>query len=220
MERSSSILAVACVRLVFLVSRLALCSLWLSAGPRAGRYGPKAQFCNWLVLCSSRCAPVCCRQAQDAGHHGRYDSEGQLPQEHRKIGFFWEMTSYVSVSSSLVRQWIYMSVYRGLVADCSKLRSFRSCSSSLVIDILFVPQWQIFMVQTVQLIMVIPLSPLGSHVQVWRKHSCSHSSWLVENFYGRRQKVVQFLDKLFSPVVVQRHVPESVRTVCSSWTRS
>ena len=40
MARSSSILAVACARLVFLVSRLAVCSLWLSAGPQAGRYGP------------------------------------------------------------------------------------------------------------------------------------------------------------------------------------
>ena len=30
---------------------------------------------------------------------------------------------------------------------------------------------------------------------------------------------VQFLDKFLSPVVVQRQVPELVRTVCSSWTR-
>ena len=28
----------------------AMCSLWLSAGPRAGRYGPKEQLCCWLVL--------------------------------------------------------------------------------------------------------------------------------------------------------------------------
>ena len=43
------------------------------------------------------------------------------------------------------------------------------------------------------------------------------------------QKVVQFLDQLFSPVVVQRQVPDSVRTVqhcpwrfhrCCSWMRS
>ena len=25
-------------------------SLWLSAGPRAGRYGPEEQLCSWLVL--------------------------------------------------------------------------------------------------------------------------------------------------------------------------
>ena len=31
-------------------------------------------------------------------------------EEYRKIGFFWEMTSYVSVFSSLVRQWIHIYV--------------------------------------------------------------------------------------------------------------
>ena len=36
--RSSSFPAVTCARFVLLVLRLAMCSLWLSAGPRAGRY--------------------------------------------------------------------------------------------------------------------------------------------------------------------------------------
>ena len=31
-------------------------------------------------------------------------------EEYRKIGFYWEMTSYVSVFSSLVRQWIHIYV--------------------------------------------------------------------------------------------------------------
>ena len=38
--------------------------------------------------CSSRCAPVLCRQAQDDRHHGRYDSEGQLPRGVPQICFF------------------------------------------------------------------------------------------------------------------------------------
>ena len=39
---------------------------------------------QWLMLgwfcwyCTSRCVPFRCRQAQDAPHHGRYDSEGQF----------------------------------------------------------------------------------------------------------------------------------------------
>ena len=36
--------------------------------------------------------------------------------------------------------YIFKSVYRGLVSDYRKLQSLRSCSSSLVIDILFVPK--------------------------------------------------------------------------------
>ena len=42
------------------------------------------------------------------------------------------------------------SVSRGQVQICRKLRILRSCSSSLVIDIFFVPQWQFLMVQTIQ----------------------------------------------------------------------
>ena len=42
--------------------------------------------------------------------------------------------------------------------DCGKLRILRSCSSLLVVDIPFVPQWQISTVQSIQLIIVIPLS--------------------------------------------------------------
>ena len=61
MARSSSIRAVACAWLVFLVSRLALCSLWLSAGSRAGRYGPEAQFCTWLVLLVTMLLALCSR---------------------------------------------------------------------------------------------------------------------------------------------------------------
>ena len=48
--------------------------------------------------------------------------------------------------------YIFMSVYRGLfhVQNCRKLRSSRSCSSSLVIGISFVAQRQSLMVQTVR----------------------------------------------------------------------
>ena len=47
--RSSSTLAVACAKLVF----LPLCSLWLQTGPDAchfGRYGPEEHVRSWLVL--------------------------------------------------------------------------------------------------------------------------------------------------------------------------
>ena len=47
--RSSLVPAVTCARLVLLVLRLAVCSLWLSAGPWAGRFGPEEQLCAWLV---------------------------------------------------------------------------------------------------------------------------------------------------------------------------
>ena len=50
MARSPTFPAVTCARLVLLVLRLAMCSLWLSEGPRAGRYGPEEQLCSWLVL--------------------------------------------------------------------------------------------------------------------------------------------------------------------------
>ena len=64
------------------------------------------------------------------------------------------MTSYVSVFSSLVRQ------YRGLVClRLLKLWSVRGCSSSLVIDILFVLRRLIPMIHTVQQIIEIPLLP-------------------------------------------------------------
>ena len=140
-------------------------------------------------------------------------------EKYRKIGFFWEMTSYVSVFSSLVRQWIhFLSVYRGLVSDCRKLRSLRSCSSSLVIDVLFVLQRLISMVQTIQQFKEIPLSPfvLGgrcrcyagravSQVPPWRRHSCSHSCISLRNCRGFPQ--LQFTKVVHIPVLVQRPIP-------------
>ena len=56
---------------------------------------------------------------------------GQVPRGVQK-NWAWEMTSYVSVFCSLVRQWMhkFLSVFRGLVSDCNKLRILRSCSPS------------------------------------------------------------------------------------------
>ena len=63
-----------------------------------------------------------------------------------------------------------------------KLWSFRSCSSSLAVDIPFVPQMLIPMVQSAQQIMEIPqVLPGRADSQVlpwrspWRSHSCSSS---------------------------------------------
>ena len=99
-----------------------------------------------------------------------------------------EMTSYVSVFSSLVRQWMHISVSLqrpGL--RLQKTGEFRSCSSSLDIDIFFVLRRLITMVQTFQQIIEIPQSFVFggrcpryaghavSQVPPWRRHSCSHS---------------------------------------------
>ena len=48
--RSSLFLAVTCSWLVAGILQFSLCSLWLSAGPRAGRYRPDEHHCSWLVL--------------------------------------------------------------------------------------------------------------------------------------------------------------------------
>ena len=45
------------------------------AHPRLQLWHMQSWYC-WC--CTSRCVPVSCRQAQDAPHHGRYGSEGQL----------------------------------------------------------------------------------------------------------------------------------------------
>ena len=72
---------------------------------------------NYYVLgwfywcrCSSRCGPVLCRLAQDARHHCRYDSGEQVPRGVPEKRVFLEMTSYVSLFWSLVRQWIHIHV--------------------------------------------------------------------------------------------------------------
>ena len=86
------------------VSRLALCSLWLSAGLGAGRYGPEAQFCNWLVLLVTVHLALCSRLLLSSPRCSA--SWPVCLEQYRNTGFFWEMTSYVSVFGSLVRQWI------------------------------------------------------------------------------------------------------------------
>ena len=57
--------AMACARLVLLVL-----SHWLSAGPRACRYGPDVHLCSWLVLLMTLHLALCAllfRQAQMLG---------------------------------------------------------------------------------------------------------------------------------------------------------
>ena len=64
----------------------------------------------------------------------------------------------------LVQHWILDTCLRQFTEagpDCRKLRILRAVAVSLlVVDIPFVPQWQISMVQTLQQIIEIPLSPL------------------------------------------------------------
>ena len=83
-----------------------------------------------------------------------------MPRGVQKNWFFWEMTSYVSVSSSLVQQWIhiYVSLQRpGLrlqqTADSPQLQSIQ------VVDISFVAQRQFPMVQTSPLTSEAPQLP-------------------------------------------------------------
>ena len=58
-------------RLAGLLPRF-VCSLWWSAGPRAGRYGPEEHFC--LTGDNAPRAVLPSIQAHDAGHHGWYAS--------------------------------------------------------------------------------------------------------------------------------------------------
>ena len=108
-----------------------------------------------------------------------------------------------------------MSVSRGLVSDCRKLRSLRSCSSALVIDILFVLRRLLSMVQTILQTIEFPLSPFvfggrchryagraASLVPLWRRH-CSHSCSSLRNCRPQ----LQFIKVVHIPVVVQRPIP-------------
>ena len=76
-------------------------------------------------------------------------------------GFFWKVPSgripYSILLVSTVDACLRLFTEAG--PDCKKLRILRSCSSFLIVDIPFVPQWQISMVQTL-------LSP-------WSFPSCS-----------------------------------------------
>ena len=86
-----------------------------------------ALVCTWLVflvtlhpaLCS--CVFVWPKMLRIMAGMTQQDS---CLEKYHKMWFLWEMTSYVSVLSSLVRQWMHISVsLRGLVSDCRKLRS-------------------------------------------------------------------------------------------------
>ena len=82
--RSSSTAAVACSQCWF---------SWLRSSSRCVPFGCRqargqvdmdqkyyyAVCVFYWSRCSSRCALVLCRQGHDARHHGRYDSEGQVP---------------------------------------------------------------------------------------------------------------------------------------------
>ena len=81
----------------------------------------------------------------------------------QEYGFFWKTASgMLSVFSSpwFDSGYILGVSLRGLLASTlQELRILRSCSSSSVVDILFVPQRQIPMVQTVQQTAEIPQMP-------------------------------------------------------------
>ena len=61
-----------------------------------GRYGPRrtvmrfflARLVLLVIRCTSRCVLFPGSQAPDARHHGRYESEGQLPEAYRQLDFF------------------------------------------------------------------------------------------------------------------------------------
>ena len=101
-------LAVLCARLVLLVLRLAVCSLWLSAGPRAGPNGPEAHLRSWLVLLVTLHLALCFRFP--VVRPKMLDITAGMTRGVQDIGFCWEMTSYVSVFGSLLRQWIHIYV--------------------------------------------------------------------------------------------------------------
>ena len=135
-------------------------------------------YARLVLLVSSRCVPLRCRQAQGAPHHGLYAPEGRddapravLPfivvgpkmfgimagmtpndgssEEYRKIGFYWEMTSYVSVFCSfwfdggyIFRQsteaWLFHALLREGGPRIPILRSIPPCAGGF---------WTIFTVK-------------------------------------------------------------------------
>ena len=136
---------------------------------------------------------------------------------------FWKMPS-VRIPYSILLGSTVDACYVSLLSR--KLRFLRSCSSFLVVDIPFVLQWQISMVQTIQQIIGIPLSLFVfggrcpryagravSQVLPWRRHSCSHScsSWRSCRPWFRLLKTagfpqLQFVKVVHFPVVVQRPI--------------
>ena len=97
---------------------------------------------------------------------------------------------------------------RRLVQTAENCEFSAVAGSLLVVDIPFVPQWQISMVQSIQQIIEIPLSPFVfggrcpryagravSQVPPWRRHSCSHgcSSWRTcRPWFRLRRKLQKF----------------------------
>ena len=212
--------AVICARLVLLVFRLALCSLWLSAGPRAGRYGPEAQLCSWLVLtgddalravlpfivvrpkmlgimaCMTRGDDVICSRIQLFG-----STVDTYLRQSTEAWYVIQTVENCGNSAVAVHRWSsnFLSWCRGGVpwsccsADhgdstvavlvrgdrrpcCAGRASFHPGRGVEVFShgpdccrtIEFPSSW-------IRWMMSLLCSRTGSHVQVWRRHSCSHS---------------------------------------------
>ena len=112
-------------------------------------------------------------------------------------GFFWKMPSGRIPYSILLGfdSGCMSRQFTEAGPDCTKLRILRSCSSSLVIDILFVLRRLIPMVQTIQQIIEILLSPF---VFRWSMSPlcgpCSLSGAAVEKTFVLPQ--LQLVEKL------------------------
>ena len=68
--------------------------------PPGMSYGPEAQLCAWLVLLVTMPFVLCSRSL----------SSGPRCSAAWPVGLYLEMTSYVPVFTSLVRQWMHISV--------------------------------------------------------------------------------------------------------------
>ena len=96
-----------------------------------GRYGPEGQF-GWVLLVTILHA-LCSLLVFTPMMLGIMADMTQVDcciEEYRKIGLFWEMTSFVSVFGSLVRQWIHVHV--SLQVAWSMVQTAENCGNSAV----------------------------------------------------------------------------------------
>ena len=132
--RSLSTTAVVCPWLVLLSWCFSRCIPFVcrqdSAARQHGRYGPELQYsrrrfrqASFLALCSFTLSsgPRC---------SASWPVLDRCLEEYRKIGFYSEMTSYVSVFCSLVRQWIH--IYVSLQRPGLWFRTPENCGKSAV----------------------------------------------------------------------------------------
>ena len=149
-----------------------------------GLFGPEEQLCAWLVLLVTTPLVLCSLFVFTPKMLGIMAGMTQVDsciEEYREIGLFWEMTPLFPYSALWFDSgYIFRSVFSGLVYgfDCRKLLTFRSCSSSLVVEFPVVVQRPFPMTtETPQLLLNTVIdAPVAQVVQV-RTSSVAPCIW-------------------------------------------